>query len=209
MKTNDLIKMNLRNLQLFAEDGGEFVDNKGSDSNDNAGTDQGEKETRYTQSELDSQINKAIQAHIAKNEKAQQEKIEKEVEARLAKKADYAKLSEDERQKRELDDERNAFQEEKAKFEHEKLVVQLQSDLVKKGLPAELAETFALHTDQEKALEAVSALEKSFKDAVAEGIKQSLRQETPSLGANSGSKQSNYGEQLANKFTRNSKKIID
>ena len=106
-------------------------------------------------------------------------------------------MSKEEQAKKDLDDERAKLESAKAEFAHQQLVLQVEKDLVVKGLPAELAETFALHNDATKALESVGVFEKAFKEAVAEEVKRSARQDPPRAGSNSGDSTTNYGVTLA------------
>ncbi|RFE01080.1 DUF4355 domain-containing protein [Streptococcus parauberis] len=194
--TKDLIKMNLRNLQMFAEDGSEH----GTDTDQHETAQQGgdeNKDKTYSQSDLDSYTNKAVQKALANKEKDFQSQIEKEVANRIAKEKDYAQLSDEDRKQRDFEDQQKILADERAQFEHEKLVVQLQSDLVKKNLPADLAETFALHKDKEEALKAVGIFETAFNEAVAEEFKKSVRQSDPNLGSGSMGSQSNWGSEFA------------
>lgn len=75
--------------------------------------------------------------------------------------------------------------------------MEVQKDLVSKGLPTELAETFALHGTAEDALKAVNILEKVFNEAVNKAVKESARQTTPNVGATGTEKPLNLGARLA------------
>lgn len=169
---------------------------------------QGDTILPKTQSELDSMINKAVQTALKNKDAQHAQAMEAAVQAALKKEQDYSQLSEKERKEREFEDERAKLDEAKAKFAKEQLVVQLKGDLLDKGLPVSMAETFSLYADAEQALAAVTVFEKEFKAAVAEGIKVGLRQVTPGTGAGSGMA-INYGQQLAKNATASSGKIVD
>ncbi|HEL0722520.1 TPA: DUF4355 domain-containing protein [Streptococcus equi subsp. zooepidemicus] len=156
-----------------------------------------------SQSELDSYTNKAIQKALENQRKDEAKRIEEAVKAALDKEKDYSKLSEEERQQREFEDSKKAFEAEKAKFEHDKLVVQVEKDLIAKGLPSEFAELLATK-DAENALEQVKTFEAAFKKAVADEVKKTVRQLTPSTGAGAISTQTNYGANLASKIAQQS-----
>lgn len=148
-----------------------------------------------SQSELDSLTNKAVQKALANYKKGEEQRIAEAIQ----KQQDYAKLSDAERAKKEFEDQKADFEKQVAEFNHNKLLVDIEKDLVSKGLPSDLAGTFALAGNADEALKAVSVFEKVFNDAVAEKVKASLRQSTPS--ASSGiSGATNYGQQLAQKF---------
>lgn len=203
MEKQQLMALNARNLQFFAE-GGESggADTGGNDSglnNETGNNDAHETEPAFegpkTQSELDSIINKSNQKALENYKKGEAQRIQDAIAEALKKEKDYSQLSEEERAKREFEDSKKAFAEEKAKLEHDKLVVQVEKDLVSKGLPAEFAGLFALDT-AENSLKKVGEFETVFNQAVAEAVKVSLRQRTPGVGA-SNVKQTNYGATLA------------
>lgn len=195
----ELLAMNLRNLQLFAE-GGDGGDNSGAGENtgdqepEKTGND-GENSSGFkapqSQSELDSLTNRAVQKALEKYKAGEKERIAEAIK----KEKDYANLSAAERAKKEFEDQQKTFAEEKAAFEHEKLVVQVEKDLVSKGLPAEFAELLAVG-DAKSALEQVGKFETAFNAAVNAKVKESLRQPAPASGG-SGSAQTNYGAKLA------------
>ncbi|WP_367007436.1 DUF4355 domain-containing protein [Streptococcus sp. ZY19097] len=196
----ELLAMNLRNLQLFAE-GGDGGDNSGAGENtenqepNNQGGDDGENSSGFkapqSQAELDSLTNKAVQKALENYRKGEQERIAEAIK----KEKDYANLSAAERAKKEFEEQQASLAKEKAEFEHEKLVVQVEKDLVSKGLPADFAELLAVG-NAETALEQVSKFETAFNAAVNAKVKESLRQSAPASGG-SGSAQTNYGAKLA------------
>lgn len=214
MEKQQLLALNARNLQLFAE-GGETggTDAGGNDGDLNNNTENNSaQETNSvfdgpkTQSELDSIINKSNQKALENYKKGEGQRIQNAIAEALKKEKDYSQLSEEERAKREFEDSKKAFAEEKAKFEHDKLVVQVEKDLVSKGLPAGFAELFALD-NAENSLKKVGEFEAVFNQAVAEAVKVSLRQRTPGVGASS-VKQTNYGAGLAQHANASGKKLF-
>ena len=172
MNKQFLLKLN---LQHFADEGTTETNNT-----------EPEFKAPATQSELDSYVNKAVQTALKNQQAKHDANINSRVEEEIKKREDYSKLSES--QKRDKD-----FEDQKAEFE--KQVVQ--KDLVSKGLPTELAETFALHGTAEDALKAVNTLEKVFNEAVNKAVKESARQTTPNVGATGAEKPLNLGARLA------------
>ncbi|WP_369350555.1 DUF4355 domain-containing protein [Streptococcus hillyeri] len=144
-----------------------------------------------SQSELDSLTNKAVQKALENYKAGEQKRIAEAIK----KEKDYANLSAAERAQQEFEDQKALLAKEKAEFEHEKLVVQVEKDLVAKGLPAEFAEMLAVG-DAETALAQVGKFETAFNAAVNAKVKESLRQPAPQEGG-SGSSQTNYGARLA------------
>ena len=185
----ELLALNMRNLQLFADGSEAGADDnggagtEGNESNNNGNDNGQEFKGPQSQSELDSLTNKAVQKALENYKKGEQERIKQRIAEALEKEKDYANLSAAERAKREFEDSKSAFEQEKAQFEHEKLVVQVEKDLVSKGLPADFAELLAVG-DAEQALEQVSKFEKAFNDAVNAKVKVSLRQPAPNAGGN-------------------------
>ena len=215
MEKQQLLALNARNLQLFAEGGetgGTDAGGNDGDLNNNNTENNSAQETNSafdgpkTQSELDSIINKSNQKALENYKKGEEQRIQNAIAEALKKEKDYSQLSEEERAKREFEDSKKAFAEEKAKFEHDKLVVQVEKDLVSKGLPAGFAELFALD-NAENSLKKVGEFEAVFNQAVAEAVKVSLRQRTPSVGGSS-VKQTNYGASLAQHANASGKKLF-
>lgn len=200
-----LFPLNLAHLQYFAEQGAESASDGAPEG---AGAEAQEQHTEEfkaikTQSELDSLTNKAVQKALEKYKRGEAERIKEALE----REKDYSKLSDEDRARKEFEDERAEFEEAKAAFEHEKLVIQIEKDLVAKGLPSELAETFAMQGEADKALDAVKVFEEAFNKAVGEKVKESLRQNPPG-SSGGGSATSNYGERLASSVAGASGKII-
>lgn len=168
------------NLQLFA-DGDEGEGDSKDAENDTE--DEGDGFTPpANQSELDAAINKAVQTALANQKKKTDKAIEEAVAEKLKREKDLSQLSEEDRAKREADEEREAFEKEKAEFELEKLVVQTEKDLISKSLPSEFAKWLAVAGDNDQTLENIKTFEAEFKKSVAEAVKVSLRQDTPGSG---------------------------
>lgn len=150
-----------------------------------------------SQSELDSIINKAVNTALENHKKKSEATVQSRIEEEIKKREDYAKLTEDQKRDKDFEDKQTKFNEEVAEFNHRKLVMEVKEDLVNKKLPVEFAETFALHGDAEKALEAVTAFEKAFNEAVSNKVKETARQSTPTVGGIGANKPLNMGERLA------------
>ena len=158
MNKQFLLKLN---LQHFADEGTTETNNT-----------EPEFKAPATQSELDSYVNKAVQAALKNQQAKNDANFNSRLEEEIKKREDYSKLSES--QKRDKD-----FEDKKAEFEKQ------------------VAETFALHGTAEDALKAVNVFEKAFKDAVNNAVKESARQTTPNVGATGAEKPLNLGARLA------------
>ncbi|MBF6626690.1 DUF4355 domain-containing protein [Aerococcaceae bacterium zg-BR9] len=111
------------NLQLFAEE--------------EAGAEGENTENTFnpimSQSELDSVINKVVQTALGNQASKFEAEKEKAIQEALAKEKDYAKLSEEDREKRQFEDERTQFEKERAEFMQKQRVVELEKDLMTKN----------------------------------------------------------------------------
>lgn len=220
MKLEELLKMD---LQFFAEnpEGGNEPDPKDENprdedpGNENPGDenpeDKGEVELPTTQSELDALINKSNQAAIknATKDLYTKDEVQAMVRDEINKEKEYSELSDEERRQRELEDERNQFKKEKAEFEYDKLIIDVKSDLVERGLPATFAETLAVEGDKEKSLEAVVEFEKAFKQALAEERKNDFKQDIPGAGGGGGGNSKSLGAKLGEKNRNRNKSIFN
>ena len=111
---------------------------------------------KYIQSQADSRVTKAVQTARTKWES---EQIQAQDEATR-----LAKMTENERIKYELAKEREALNAERAKFEHDQLVVETAKQMVSSGLPDLSAYITGKDADVTKAnLEAVSGILSAWK----------------------------------------------
>ena len=195
----DKLKMN---LQYFAEDS-------------EAETDEDEKKEEESQlptnqSELDALINKSNQKAIENAKKGlfTEEQVQEMVQEEMKKQKEYADLSEDERKQRELKEQKTKLEEERAEFEYEKLLTEVKSDLVDKGLPATFAEMLVIKGGNEKSFEMVKAFETEWNQALAKQRKEDFKQSTPGVGG-TGSNQTSYGARLGANATETNKKVFD
>lgn len=209
---NKLLKMN---LQMFAADdgggdGGKEPDPKEPENDKPNKSDKEETQLPTNQSELDAVINKSNQKAIENVQKDlyTKDQVQEIVQEEINKQKEYADLSEDERKQREFEDKRSEFEKQKAEFEYNKLVTDVKSDLVDKGLPASFAEVLAIKGDNEKSFEMVKAFETEWNQALAKQRKEDFKQSTPGVGGN-GSKQSSYGARLGANKNKTSEKVFD
>ncbi|XJS09854.1 DUF4355 domain-containing protein [Aerococcaceae bacterium WGS1372] len=181
------------NLQLFAEETEKTEETEIKTEN--------EFKPIESQSELDSHIGKAVQTALSNQQKKHQKAIDEAVQEALNREKDYSKLTEEERKKRELDDERAQFEKERADFEYQKLVNDVSADLLKEEIPVDFAPWLAVKGDIDKSLENVRIFKDKYDESVSQGVQKALRQKEPrySGGNTNVQLQQNYGEQLANR----------
>lgn len=167
MTITELLSMNLQRFNGDDGDGGEGEVNPNGETNpDNDG---GEASPTFTQSELDAHTNKAVQKALDNVKKSTytKEQLQAEINKAINKQKEYSDLSDEERGQRELEDEREAFEKEKAEFAYGKLVADVKVDLAEKGLPIMFADYLAVEGDNEKSLERVVEFEKEWNKAIA------------------------------------------
>ena len=118
---------------------------------------------KFIQSQADSRVTKAVQTARTKWE-AEQTTAQDEA-TRLA------KMSENERMKYELEKDRKAFDEERAKFHHEQLVVETAKQMMAAGMPDLSAYVTGRDAETTKAnLEAVSGILSAWKQEQINGV---------------------------------------
>lgn len=217
MDKKNKLKMN---LQYFAEnDNQENGQEAKGNQKDNTGNEEDHNEQStlpQTQAELDALINKANQKAIrnAKKDLYSKDDLEVKIQEALKKQKEYEELSDDQRKEKEFEDKLKAFETERAEFEKEKLVTQVKSDLIDKGLPTSIelddgktfnfAELFVGDkANSEEALAAVTAFETAFNQALAKELKEQIKQSTPGSSFGSTSKRESLGSQLAKNSINN------
>lgn len=217
MDKKNKLKMN---LQYFAEnDNQESGQEAKGNQNDNTGNEEDHNEQStlpQTQAELDAMINKANQKAIrnAKKDLYSKDDLEVKIQEALKKQKEYEELSDDQRKEKEFEDKLKAFETERAEFEKEKLVTQVKSDLIDKGLPTSIelddgktfnfAELFVGDkANSEEALAAVTAFETAFNQALAKELKEQIKQSTPGSSFGSTSKRESLGSKLAKNSINN------
>ena len=198
MKLDDKYKLN---LQFFAEDGegdsGKDNDDKVPENDD----DNPNKESKFTQSEVDSQISKAVETALSKRERKHQQELEKAKEEAKKEAESYAKLTEKEKKEKEYEKREQALAEKEKQFKLRELKSDVESDLKDKGLPTSFAESLIHLEDAEQINEVVKAIKQDFDNAVQEQVKEATRQSTPTnQGSSFGNRQASGKsfEELAN-----------
>lgn len=187
MKEELLLKLN---LQFFGGDGEEG----GGEENPNGDEEKGQEKEREKDAETVTLTPKELQAKIdsEKDKHAQKvwetksaklrEEILAEIEAEKKKEKELSQLTEEERRVKELELERQKFEEEKEKFAFEKAVVDAKGALTEKGLPTSFATFAVVKGDNEATLANINLFEQEIEKIVAERLKESLRQNTPGVG---------------------------
>lgn len=135
------------------------------------------KDKTFTQSEVDSQISKAVEKALNNRDK----EVEKRIEEERKEAERLAKLTEKEREKEELTQREKELEKRAAELERKELLSDAESTLRDKNLPTSFSEVL-LGDDAEKTLENINKFKESFDTAVSEAVKEKLRQDTPPSG---------------------------
>lgn len=143
----------------------------------------GETPKTYTaeelQTETEKRVNEALKTANAKTEAA----FEKKLEDAKAQWEKEAKMTAAERAKAAEDKARADFENEKAAFAHEKLISRAQGQLIKNGLPEDIAELItASDATEEKIGEGIAALKSAFDKAVEAAVEEKLKGNPPAIG---------------------------
>lgn len=126
---------------------------------------------------VEEQIKAAVDAAKAEWDKG----LDGKIKAAQKEAARLAKLSAAERQREENKAAKEKFEQEKAEFEHKKIVLYAETQLAKSSLPTELAEQLAADSE-ENTKAAVDALKAAFDKAVEAGVTEKLKGKTPPMG---------------------------
>lgn len=127
--------------------------------------------------DIQTQINnamKALKAELETERKAREAAAKKEAER-------LSKLSDDERQKAELETTRRELEQERANFEKEKIKYEAAKVLGQRGLPVEFTEYF-ITEDNAKTLERITTFEKQYKKAIEAAVNERLKGKAPQSG---------------------------
>ena len=157
------------NLQHFAEENTESTENQQEEEQDT---------TVFTQSEVDSQISKAVHSALEKREAKHKQELQEKINEALAEKERLSKLSEKERKEEEMTQREKEIAEREAKLQRQELKSDAIAVLHENNLPKEFAD-FLLADDAENTLENINAFKKAFDEAVNVQVKEKLVQDTP------------------------------
>lgn len=150
-------------------------ENTNTNENEEIETNENEQEDKtFTQSELDSQISKAVNSALTKRDK----EVEKRIEQERKDAESLAKLTEKEREAAKLDKQAQQLEKREQELLNKELRADAIDNLIEKDLPKEFAD-FVVSGDSETTLENINAVKSAFDKAVNERVKQSVRQETP------------------------------
>lgn len=171
------IPMNLRNLQLFAEEG-EDSSNATTDGNQEPAEpkmpeEQPKDEKKYTDAEVDEIISKKYAKWQAKQEKEQNE----------AKK--LAKMNADEKKDYQLKKREQELADREQAIARKELTAEAKSMLSERDLPVELVAVVDL-SSADSVTESINTIQKAWSEAVQKGVSERLKGGAPMKSATQG-----------------------
>lgn len=168
------------------------------------------EDVTLSQVELDKKIEAEADRKLAKALEKKQVEWDAKLEEKLneAKKdaAAYAKMSEKEKEDAEYQKRVEKLEAREREINNRELLSEIESDLKDNELPVSFASSLLLIGDNEKIKEAVTGIKEDFDEAVAQKVKESLRQDTPGVGGTGASKLGNLGKQIADMNKANNTK---
>ena len=157
------------NLQLFAEP---------EEAPDPPVESPPEPPKTFTEDEVKAQVQAEADRRVSKALETAKLKWAEEEQAKVKQAEELAKLSEKERLAKELEIQRNEFEQEKSKFQRERLTLQTEKDLISKDMPAEFAQ-FVVADTAEQTLININTLRASWQAALEKAIDDKVKGRTP------------------------------
>lgn len=174
---NEIKRLKL-NLQHFADDNPNDSEGKDKQSGDQQGDDD-QKVFELTQSELDSQKHKAVNKALANQEKKFEQRLKEAVENARSEGESYAKLTQKEREEKELSERKKELAEREKAQALKELKSDVVDDLKEQELPTSFADALIKIEDNEEIKDIIRQIKKDFDSAVGEKVKEVTRQSTP------------------------------
>ncbi|MBF2683338.1 DUF4355 domain-containing protein [Listeria welshimeri] len=137
-------------------------------------------EESFTQSQVDSQVSKAVDKALSKAKSKWEQEQSSAIEKAKNDAAEYAKLTESQKQEADFKKKQDELAAKEAAFNSKRLLVEVKEDLQKEGLPISFAESLIGIGDNEKIKNAITGIKKEWDSQIAEKLKESARQSTPS-----------------------------
>lgn len=186
MLISDKLKFN---LQFFAADNGADGGaanpdgtNPNGAANPNGTNPEGAAKIEFTkeqQSEIDRMISKATQSAIDKAAARNEEIIAEKVKTAADKAAEYATLTEAQKQQKLLEEREAKITKAENELKTRQLKTQIEADLIKEGLPVSFADMLVKLDTPEQIKETVNALKAQLDVSANDLVKDRLRQATP------------------------------
>lgn len=157
------------NLQLFAEDTEQ--------------EEQVQEVKTYTEEELNAKLQAEADRRVTKALQTAKEKWEQEQAVKIEQEKELAKLSEEEKAKKQLEMERQSLEKERLEFKKIKLELETTKILDERKLPTKFAK-YLIAEDNEKTLANINEFQESWQQAIQSEIESRLKGKTPQKNGN-------------------------
>ena len=159
------------NLQLFSED---------------TETEEQTAEVKtYTEEELNARLQAEADRRVTKALQTAKEKWEQEQAVKIEQEKELAKLSEEEKAKKQLEMERQSLEKERLEFKKIKLELETTKILDERKLPTKFAK-YLIAEDNEKTLANINEFQENWQQAIQSEIESRLKGKTPQKGDSTG-----------------------
>lgn len=194
---NENKKRLLLPLQFFAEPGDAGTETGAAE--DKGTTEEKDKTPpkTYTESEVDAERSRAVDAALKRKEMEFQRLLEKAKEDGLVKGKTYSQLTEEQRKEQDLADKLTRIEERERELNNRERLASITADLQEANMPLAFAEILAKEESNEKAKAIVKDLKKAWDEAINAKIKETLRQADPKTGNTGSGKTKTAAELIA------------
>lgn len=165
-------------IQMFAE--GESSPEAQTTTTENTESQETAENPTEKKSEVD--IDAKISEAMSKMQKSFEETLEKRDAERKKEEERLSKLSDDERQKAEIENGRKKLELKEKELQHKELMLEMTKVMAERNLPVEFTEYLIADTN-ESTLERIKTFEKKFKAAIEAGVNERLKGKTPPSGS--------------------------
>lgn len=138
--------------------------------------------TKEQQSEIDRMISKAAQSAAEKAAAKNEEIIAERIKAAADKAAEYATLTEAQKQQKLLEERETKVTQAEQELKSRQLKTQIEADLIQQGLPVSFADMLVKLDTPEQIKEVVADLKAQLDVSANDLVKDRLRQKTPKTG---------------------------
>ncbi len=172
------------NIQLFAEgvEGGGEGEQQTPQSTDTADNSENSEQKQDAKPEID--IDAKIAEALTKAQKNFEETLKKRDADRKKEEERLSKLSDDERQKAEIENGRKELELKEQELQHKELMLEMTKVMAERNLPVEFTE-YLIAKDNESTLKRITTFEKKFKAAVESEVNERLKGKPPTAGSKS------------------------
>lgn len=166
-------------LQMFAE--GEAVTTTPAEVTETAA--ETEVKPENTEVDVDAKIESALSKYAAKMEAAYKKQLEAATTAAKKEAQRLEKMSEDERQKAELENARKELETKERELKRKEIELEMVGVLTQRGIPVSFMNYF-ITDDNEETLERIKTFEKAYKAEIEKAVNEKLKGKAPAASSN-------------------------